>query len=891
MFKIKKTLSLIIAVCLCFSTLVPYASAKESTEYATREYIISEFVQSVGRNQLSESDAVLEIFSDSENISPEYKDDISRAIVGGILKGYEDRTIRPTEPVSRIEAMVMLARCVPELEASGEIIEFTDVPDWAKEEIEYLSKAGLVKGYGDGTMGANDFITVEQVGLLVERSDEALRTVNPGDSFYGYINEKQFRNAILEETTTIDPIHGAIVTNADCWSHFDNVYNEIAADEKEILEKIVNGEVEYEKGSPEQRVHDMLKCIDADIAVNESDKKNLTDMRNAIMNAKNVDEFLDVTADIYKLAGINVAFDIDVDLDRETGLAYPTFSVAGVGSGGIIAYREKTDTKEYIDIYEEIIALYLKEIGVKFTEKEIEDAVKLQRESSQDLDHYSAICTWLAFAQAFEMFDEETIKAELEDMKKRNPDHFDAETGEYTGPFAQIVSKEREEADATYTGFDVCDELTDYGFTNLEKIIVPTGKIANAEKNLICEKNLPALKINALLKLDENLSVKITEKEKSLSNILAYFPFMMCLTNSAEELREGLAEEEAKDTSDEEAFEETAGVGFDEGILSAVNLNHLNQLLPDDIGLVYTKYYYEDEISYEIVEMLKNIGDTYLERFQNSSWMAKETRENAIKKLVNNLAIIGYPDNYTFPEITPISEGGSLFSNTLSVKRHYVSELIRCNEEKEFIRTKMYMSPDMVNACFLPELNTINIPAGILNEPFYDRDASYATNLGAIGMIIAHEMGHSFDKEGAKYDENGCLKNWWTEEDYAEFEKLQEKFIEYYNRFEVVDGVVQDANVTITENMADFAAMQIIMDIVGDDKEAQKEVFESYAKMWAQLGTVPYLTDSTLLSDVHAANVVRVNAVVASFDQFYEIYGIEEGDPMYVAPEDRLRLW
>ena len=105
---------------------VPVLAAQE-TEYATREYIISEFVQSVGRNQLSESDAVLEIFSDSENISPEYRDDISRALVGGILKGYEDRTIRPTEPVSRIEAMVMLARCVPELEASGETIEFTDV--------------------------------------------------------------------------------------------------------------------------------------------------------------------------------------------------------------------------------------------------------------------------------------------------------------------------------------------------------------------------------------------------------------------------------------------------------------------------------------------------------------------------------------------------------------------------------------------------------------------------------------------------------------------------------------------------------------------------------------------------------------------------------------------
>ena len=201
------------------------------------------------------------------------------------------------------------------------------------------------------------------------------------------------------------------------------------------------------------------------------------------------------------------------------------------------------------------------------------------------------------------------------------------------------------------------------------------------------------------------------------------------------------------------------------------------------------------------------------------------------------------------------------------------------------------MAPDEVNACYVPSLNIMNIPAGILNAPFYDKDASYATNLGGIGMVIAHEIGHAFDKTGAQYDENGCISNWWTEEDYAEFEKIQEKFIEYYNQFEVVDGVVQDANITIGENMADFAAMQILMDIVGDDKEAQKEVFESYANIWAQLGTVSYLTDSTLLNDEHASHVVRINAVVASFDQFYEIYGIEEGDSMYIAPEDRLKLW
>ena len=356
MFKIKKTLSLIIAVCLCFSTLVPYASAKESTEYATREYIISEFVQSVGRNQLSESDAVLEIFSDSENISPEYRDDISRAIVGGILKGYEDRTIRPTEPVSRIEAMVMLARCVPELEASGEIIEFTDVPDWAKEEIEYLSKAGLVKGYGDGTMGANDFITVEQVGLLVERSDAALSTVNPGESFYGYINEKAFRNAILENKNAIDPIHGAVVTRADAWSAMSDIYDGVVRDENEILNKIVNNEIPIEKGTAEQRVRDMLECIDSNVAVTDADRKNVSDMRNAILNAKDIDELLKINADIYKQAGINVLFEIDVDLDAETGVPYPIFSIATAGHGGLLAYRSKTGTTAYKNVYTNLIS-------------------------------------------------------------------------------------------------------------------------------------------------------------------------------------------------------------------------------------------------------------------------------------------------------------------------------------------------------------------------------------------------------------------------------------------------------------------------------------------------------------------------------------------------------
>lgn len=890
MLKSKRILSLFIIFFLNLSLLVPYVSAENSAEYATREYIISEFVQSVGRNTLDESEAVLNMFSDSEKISAEYKEDISRAIVGGILKGYEDRTIRPKESVSRIEAMVMLARCVPDLDITGEAIEFSDVPDWAKKEIEYLSKAGLVKGYGDGTMGADDFITIEQVGLLVERSDDALRTVNAGDSFYGYINEKQFRNAILEDSTEIDPIHGAVIEKADAWSQFHDVFDNISADENEILEKLVNGELEVQKGSAEQRVLDMLNCIDSAGELNESDKKNITDMRNAVINAKNIEEFLAVVADIYKLAGINVAFDIDFELDDETGVPYPSFTVAAAGSGGLLEFRAKTATKEYRDVYSDLVSMYLEEIGGEFTEKDVQNAIKLQILSSKDVDYVNEIAAYLSFAQMFNVITEEEIKKELKAMIKRNPDFCD-ENGDYTGVYKVLESKDRESADAAFNGFDVCEELTDYGFTNLEKIIIPITKIAKLEKNLISEENLPALKINALLILQKNLAVALTEKEAQLNQCINFFPLMTCLSPTHKELAEAMNSEAVTNGSEEETFEETTGLEYDEGILSVVNLNKINELLPDDIGIIYAKHYHDNETFYDIADMIQDIADAYAERFKNNTWMAEETKENALKKLDNIVAVIGYPDNYTFPEITSVSEGGTLFSNTLSVKRHGLSKLIRANEEKDFVRTLMFMPPDEVNACYIPTLNIVNIPCGILNKPFYDKDASYAAKLGSIGMILAHEIGHAFDKDGATHDENGCLKNWWTQKDYTEFKKIQNEFIEYYNQFEVVNGVVQDANITIGENMADFAAMQIVMDIIGDDKEAQKECFEAYAKTWARLGTISYLTNSSILNDVHASNVVRVNAVVASFEQFYEIYGIEEGDAMYVAPENRLRLW
>ena len=200
------------------------------------------------------------------------------------------------------------------------------------------------------------------------------------------------------------------------------------------------------------------------------------------------------------------------------------------------------------------------------------------------------------------------------------------------------------------------------------------------------------------------------------------------------------------------------------------------------------------------------------------------------------------------------------------------------------------MTPQTVNACYSPQANDITFPAAILQAPFYDKDADHATNLGGIGTIIGHEITHAFDTNGATYDENGNYSNWWTKEDLVQFTARAENVKKYFNGIEVTNGIFQNGDLTITENIADMGAMACVLQIVGDDKQAQRKVFESNATIWAANQTDQY-RDFLLTMDVHSLNKVRVNAVLPLFDQFYDVYGVTKKDAMYVAPEDRVQIW
>ena len=196
-----------------------------------------------------------------------------------------------------------------------------------------------------------------------------------------------------------------------------------------------------------------------------------------------------------------------------------------------------------------------------------------------------------------------------------------------------------------------------------------------------------------------------------------------------------------------------------------------------------------------------------------------------------------------------------------------------------------------VNAGYMQTDNSINFPAGILQEPFYYSDGKPEENLGSIGTVIAHEITHAFDNNGAKFDEFGNAANWWTEEDLAVFEQLCQDVVNYYNGFESAPGIQTDGELTISENVADIGGMACALDAMKKlENPDYKLFFESNAKHQKITGQRQYLERLSTI-DVHSFGIVRANRLAALFDEFYEAFDITEEDGMYVAPENRVSIW
>lgn len=233
--------------------------------------------------------------------------------------------------------------------------------------------------------------------------------------------------------------------------------------------------------------------------------------------------------------------------------------------------------------------------------------------------------------------------------------------------------------------------------------------------------------------------------------------------------------------------------------------------------------------------------------------------------------------------------GGNFIDNAVAIHRL----MAQSERDKDFHpvdRNVWEISPTTINAYYDPAANEIVFPAAMLQAPFYDEKASYAKNLGGIGAVIGHEITHTFDDMGSQYDEKGNLRGWWTGEDKLVFSKRAKTFVEYFEQYEGVPGFKVDGKLTLGENIADLGGISAIASILGDDRQALREMFESYAISWGGKYSDEDIKEQ-LKNDEHSPNKVRVNAVLSSTEAFYSAFDVKPGDGMYVVPENRVHMY
>lgn len=323
------------------------------------------------------------------------------------------------------------------------------------------------------------------------------------------------------------------------------------------------------------------------------------------------------------------------------------------------------------------------------------------------------------------------------------------------------------------------------------------------------------------------------------------------------------------------------------------NWMHLTQeLLPWDFGMMYVEEHFSLEDKEAVEQIIDRILKEYENVIRNQDWMSEATKEKAICKLQTMQIKIGYPEQWPeekdMMQVTPVSEGGSLMSNLLtSMEVSIKYKLQRLDGPVD--RSLWNTAPQTVNAYYEPSNNEIIFPAAILQAPFYDHENSEGANLGGIGYVIAHEVSHAFDASGALYDEYGNYQEWWTEEEWEAYQKLSQSIVAYYDKYEMI-GTNVNGELTLSENIADLGAATCIVSIIGEDEEALKDAFSQMAYNWACQDTAEYAL-YLLNMDTHSPNKIRVNAVLSSCDEFYEVYHVKEKDGMYIAPEDRVGIW
>ena len=310
------------------------------------------------------------------------------------------------------------------------------------------------------------------------------------------------------------------------------------------------------------------------------------------------------------------------------------------------------------------------------------------------------------------------------------------------------------------------------------------------------------------------------------------------------------------------------------------------------VGVYYGQTYFGEDAKKDVEDMIHRMLDVYKERLQNNDWLSEQTKKRAIIKLDALVLKIGYPDKieeiYNRLKVIPASQGGSLYSNerafAIAEQKYNFEQL-----HKEVDRTVWAMPGNLVNACYDPQRNDLTFPAAILQKPFYDLQQDRAANFGGIGSVIAHEVSHAFDNNGAQFDELGNMTNWWTDEDYAEFKKRTQAEIDLFDGIEY-GPVKLNGKQIVSENIADQGGLTAAVEAAKNENDDLKKLFENFARIWANKQLTESIKSQTAV-DVHAPGPLRANVQSQCQDDFYKVFDVKPEDGMWLDPEKRVHIW
>lgn len=807
----KRLISGILAAIIALCPSAPFVCAQEKTftvtdssfvsaeGFATREQAIACFIQAVGIERFRTSDTILERFSDMSKVSFAYREAMSAAVYSGLISGYEDKTLRPQAPITRIEALVILARALSRTELSGWYsVEFSDTPDWAKKQVDRLASAGIVKGYGDGTLGARDYLTLEQVNTLCDR---IARFTGPMGDFYTYVNSKWLDSASVSADSPIasDSVRLSQMVNSNIsdiiFSLYRRHYNDGEKfDESTIEKKIIN----VYSAAANQGYRDKIGF------------SPIAQQLSAIDSAKNISELTAVMAELERLG-----FPTLVSIKAGTNIYNTSMYLPTVSSGYLGIDATRTTDKEYIESYREYISTLFELSGEENSDELAASVVE--------------ICEELASSAA--------------------------------SPSGSTIS-------STVTVCDITELKTIFKNIGIQKYFTNLGFV-NAKSALVYDK-LYARTADSLL------------SEQNIDKIKAYLK--AAVLDSAAPYLTTAAFNAAQKFSN-------AAYGTAANLIPSDYAASITQELSGwELGSLYIDMYFPNNVKTAVLDMTQKIIAEYEQLLAKSVLMTPETRAKAIKKLKTMKIHAAYPDDIasycnTGILFRPIENGGSLMEYKMQynqAKSEHYAKLIQTNQKAENDSWMIY--PQTVNAMYDPISNSITIPAGILQSPYFQSSSEFEENLGGIGSVIAHEISHAFDSTGSQFDENGNLIGWWTAQDSATFEALCNKIIAEYDILNI------NGTLTLNENLADIAGMSCILSLAGADNPKLDLLFTSYAEVWRTKTTDEYAS-SMLRIDSHSPAKIRVNRVLSNFDEFIHHYGIIEGDGMYIPEDKRIKIY